>query len=107
MDSSENLKPPSAIDAENINSVIITKTTSLRCLTALANAVSNLLGVVALVEINKSAVLGYLKSHLPSICFRGDNFSVNFVDCLDDNITKLRTTINQSKLSENAITNKN
>ena len=102
-----NLKPPSAIDAENINSVIITKTTSLRCLTALANAVSNLLGVVALVEINKSAVLRYLKSHLPSICFRGDNFSVNFVDCLDDNITKLRSTINQSKLSENAITNKN
>lgn len=68
---------------------------------------SNLLGVVASVEINKSAVLGYLESHLPSICFRGDNFSVNFVDCLDDNITKLRTTMNHSKLSENAITNKN
>lgn len=102
-----NLKPLSAIDAESINSIIITKTTSLRCLTALANAVSSLLGVVASVEINKSAVLGYLKSHLPSICFRGDNFSVNFVDCLDDNITKLRTTMNHSKLSENATTNKN
>ena len=68
---------------------------------------SNLLGVVALVETNKSAVLGYLKSHLPSICFRDDNFSVNFDDCLDDDITKLRRTINQSKLSENAITNRN
>ena len=91
-----NLKPPSAAKAENINSVIITKITSLRCLTALADAVSSLLQVVALIDINKNTVLGHSKSHLPAICFRGDNFSVNFVDYLDDNVTKSKLNINQS-----------
>ena len=65
------LKPPSGADAENIGSVIITKTTSLRCLTALADAVSKLLQVVGLVDTNKNMILGYLKSHLSSTCFRG------------------------------------
>jgi hypothetical protein len=74
------IKPPSASEAENIAAVIVTKTTSLRCLTALANAASTLLQVDELNDSNRNNILVYLKLHLPSVCFKGDNFSGNFSD---------------------------
>ena len=84
-------KPPSATDAENISTIIITKTTSLRCLTAIANAVCKLVEVNEQSEVTKNNIIGYLKLHLPSICFRGDNFSVNFMECLDNCITNIKS----------------
>jgi hypothetical protein len=50
------IKPPSASEAENIAAVIVTKTTSLRCLTALANAASTLLQVDELNDSNRNNI---------------------------------------------------
>ena len=82
-------KPPSSPDVENISGILITKTTSMRCLIALAAAVSKLLDNSEDNELSKKDAIGYLRLHLPSVCFRGDNFSVNFTDCIDEKIKEL------------------
>jgi hypothetical protein len=89
-----NFKPPSAPNADNISSIMITKTTSMRCLSAMAVAVNKLLDNIAPNESNKNSAIGYLRLHLPSVCFRGDNFSINLMECMDD---KIKEIINNSE----------
>jgi hypothetical protein len=71
--------------------LIITKSTSMRCLNALASAVSKLVSGEDLRE--------YLRTILPSICFRGDNFSSNFLECLEDNVKKV-ILVNERTINE-------
>ena len=54
-------KPPSESDAENIVAIIITKATSLRCLTALVNAVCKLMKIDGINEIRKNNTIDFLK----------------------------------------------
>ena len=82
-------KPPSAPDADNISSIIITKTTSMRCVSAIVIAVNKLLNNSAPNELNKNDAIGYLRLSLPSVCFRGDNFSINLTECMDEKINEL------------------
>lgn len=83
------LKPPSAPDVNNISGIMISKTTSMRCLIAMAVAVNKLVNDNEDNGLNKKDAIGYLRLHLPSVCFRGDNFSVNFADCIDEIIKEL------------------
>jgi hypothetical protein len=61
----------------------------MRCLNALASAVSKLVSGEDLRDENKSNIMEYLRSILPSICFIGDNFSSIFSECLEDNVKKV------------------
>lgn len=94
-------KPPSASDAENIGAIIITKATSLRCLTALVNAVCKLMKIDGINEIRKNNTIDFLKIHLPAVCFRGDNYSTNFVECLDNSIAKQISNNKRTVINEN------
>ena len=82
-------KPPSASSADNISAIMITKTTSMRCLQAMATAATKLISGEEISKENKVNCLEYLRTVLPSICFRGDNFSVNFLECLEDNVQEM------------------
>jgi hypothetical protein len=94
-------KPSSSIQVDNISSIIITKNTSAKCLTAIATAVAKLLKHDDSNENNKNNILIYLRSHLPSVCFRGDNFSMNFIDCMEENINKINNNSNENTGNEN------
>ena len=54
-------------------------------------------------ELNKNNVMGYLRLNLPSICFRGDNYSTNFLECLDENINKVLENNGANSKKENLI----
>lgn len=83
-------KPPSASNAINISAVQLTKGTSVKCQTALVHAVSKLVNEGELEESTIIDKMGYLRSKLPAICFRGDNYSVNFIDCLEKSIAEIK-----------------
>ena len=100
------MKPPSANSADNISAIIITKSTSMRCLNALANAARKLVSGEDMREENDNNSLEYLRTILPSICFRGDNFSSNFLECLEGNVKKAiiqneKSTNENNKINEN------
>ena len=66
-------KPPSASSADMISAIIIMiiimKSTSMRCLLAMANAAFKLISGEEITEENKINCLEYLRTILPSICF--------------------------------------
>ena len=98
------VKPPSSPDAENISAIIISKTTSLKCLTALAAVVASLKETTTTMnELNKNNVIGYLRLNLPTICFRGDNYSANFLECLEDNVNKILKDNSANSKNDNLI----
>ena len=83
-------KPPSASNADNISGIRISKGTSARCQTALVRAVNELINEVELNETSVSDKISYLRSRLPAICFSGDNYSVNFTECVEKSISELK-----------------
>ena len=85
-------EPPSASSGDNISAIMITKSTSMRCLQAIATAAAKLISGEEISKENKINRLEYLRSVLPSICFRGDNFSVNFLECLGNNVKEMINT---------------
>ena len=91
-------KPPSANLADNISSIQISKTTSLRCLNAVAKSASRLVSGEELNEENKKNCFEFLRKTLPQICFRGDNFSVNFLECLETK-AKIAITTNENSIN--------
>ena len=91
-------KPPSANLADNISSIQISKTTSLRCLNAVAKSASRLVSGEELNEENKKNCFEFLRKTLPPICFRGDNFSVNFLECLETK-AKIAITTNEKSIN--------
>ena len=66
-------KSPSASSADMISAIIIMiiimKSTSMRCLLAMANAAFKLISGEEITEENKINCLEYLRTILPSICF--------------------------------------
>ena len=98
------VKPPSSHDAENSSAIIISKTTSLKCLTALAAVVASLKETTTTMnELNKNNVIGYLRLNLPTICFRGDNYSANFLECLEHNVNKILKDNSANSKKDNLI----
>lgn len=93
-------KAPSSIFADNISGVMITKQTSMKCLLALAVSLSKLLSGQELNDTNKSNALEYLRANLPSVCFRGDNFCANSLECLENAVKHIANDELQSETSE-------
>jgi hypothetical protein len=52
-------------------------------------------------EITKNNTIHFLKIHLPAVCFRGDNYSTNFVECLDNSISKQISNYRRTEINEN------
>ena len=99
-------EPPSTCLADNISSIQISKTTSMRCLNAVAKAASRLISGEELSEENKNNSIEFLRNVLPPICFRGDNFSVNFMECLE-NKAKVFIEANEKSINDNQKGDKN
>ena len=75
-------KPPSTSLVDNVSAIQIAKITSMRWLNAVAKAASRLISGEELSDENKNDCIEHLRKILPSICFRDDNLSASFIECL-------------------------